>query len=249
MSRRVQSFRALAVLVAGVALGTSVILAAAGQPTPSPTAGHMTDHFSQVGVIINAVIRGDLEDVREPARWMASHQHAKGLPATSALYLEEMKNTAKQTAQAKTLTGASIAAASMAVNCGACHAAAGIKASGSEVPATGAAPAGGIAKHMLEHQWAVDQMLNGLVRPSDDDWLSGARRLQVAPMAAKELPDDPKLSQEIRDFEVKVHALAEKALKATAGPARAAVFGEITAGCGECHGLHGRVWGPGVPKI
>jgi cytochrome c553 len=237
------------VLVAGVALGTSVFLAAAGQTAPSPTAEHMTEHFSQVGVIINAVIRGDLEDVREPARWMGSHQEAKGLPATAGLYLQEMKNTAKQTAQAKTLTGASIAAASMAVNCGACHAASGIKAAAPEVPASGAASGSAIAQHMLEHQWAVDLMFHGLVRPSDDDWMAGARRLQAAPLSGKELPDDPRLSQEIRDFETKVHALAEKALKATVGPARAAVFGEITASCGACHGLHGRVWGPGLPKL
>jgi cytochrome c553 len=249
MSRRVQSPHALPALMAGAALGMSVLLAASGQSQPSPNADHMTEHFSQVGIIINAVIRGELEDVREPARWMASHQEGKGLPANAGLYVAEMRNTAKQTAQAKTLAGASIAAASMAVNCGACHAAAGVKAAVPEVPAAGATPASGIAKHMLEHQWAVDLMLHGLIRPSDEDWTAGARRLQAAPMSASELPDDPKLSGEIREFEAKVHALAEKALRASPGPARAAVFGEITASCGACHGLHGRVWGPGVPRL
>jgi cytochrome c553 len=247
MSRRVEPFRTIAALAAVVALGTSVFLTAAGQASP-PAADHMSEHFSQVGIILNAVIRGDLEDVREPSKWMASHQEAKQLPANAGIYVEEMRNTAKQTAQAKTLAGASIAAASMAANCGACHAASGIKASGAEVPAPGAATGTEMAKHMLEHQWAVDLMLNGLVRPSNEDWNAGARRLQVAPMAANELPDDPKLGQDIRSFEAKVHQLAEKALKATGGPARAAVFGEIAASCGECHGLHGRVWGPGVPK-
>lgn len=249
MSRRFHAFQALPIVAAGVALGTSVFVSAAGQATTTPIPAHMTEHFSQVGVIINAVIRGDLEDVREPARWLGAHQDVKGLPATSALYVDEMKNTAKQTAQARTLTGASIAAASMAVNCGACHAAAGIQAKAPEVPAPGSAAGGGIAPHMLEHQWAVDLMLNGLVRPSVEDWVTGARRLQVAPLAGTELPDDPKLSQQIRDFEAKVHALADKALKASSGPARAAVFGEIAAGCGECHGLHGRIWGPGMPKL
>lgn len=247
MSRRFHASQVLPVIVAGAALGTSMFVSAAGQAT-SPIPAHMTEHFSQVGVIINAVIRGDLEDVREPARWMASHQDAKGLPATSALYVDEMKNTAKQTAQAKTLSGASIAAASMAVNCGACHAAAGIQTKGLEVPAVGQAEGSGVTPHMLEHQWAVDLMLNGLVRPSVEDWVAGARRLQAAPLVASDLPDDPKLSLEVRDHEARVHALAEKALKASSGPARAAVFGEITAGCGECHGLHGRVWGPGIPK-
>jgi hypothetical protein len=29
---------------------------------------------------------------------------------------------------------------------------------------------------------------------------------------------------------------------------RAAIYGEVISGRGTCHGLHGRVWGPGVPK-
>lgn len=207
---------------------------------------HMGDHFSNVATVQNAVVRGDLEGVRESARWIADHEKGQGLPPTADSYLAAMKNLARQTAEAKDLAGAAQAASMMATTCGTCHAATRVKPTMPvAAPAQAANPT---ASHMIDHQFAVDLMWEGLIKPSDDSWKKGAQRLKGTPMAAKDLPDDPALTKEIKDFEAKVHALADKAEDAQGSKARSAIYGEIISGCGSCHGLHGRVWGPGVPK-
>ena len=48
--------------------------------------------------------------------------------------------------------------------------------------------------------------------------------------------------------EKKVHAAADAAAKATDRAAKVTAYGDIVGSCATCHGLHGRVWGPGVPK-
>jgi cytochrome c553 len=96
---------------------------------------------------------------------------------------------------------------------------------------------------MAEHQFAVDLMYRGLVGPSDADWTKGAEALKAAPLGGKALPE----AKDAMAAEAKVHALADRAIKAVDRPAKAAVYGEVIGGCASCHGLHGRVWGPGAP--
>lgn len=229
-------------LIAVVSFGTvGRLIASAPQAEP-----HMGEHFSSVVTIQNAVIRGDLEGVRESARWIADHEKGQGLPPTADSYLAAMKNLARQTAEAKDLAGAAQAASMMATTCGTCHAA--TRAKPAMPVAAPSQPENPTASHMIDHQMAVDLMWEGIIKPSDDSWKKGAARLKGTPMAAKELPDDPALTKEIKDFEVKVHELADKAEHAQGSKARAAIYGEIISGCGSCHGLHGRVWGPGIPK-
>ena len=45
-----------------------------------------------------------------------------------------------------------------------------------------------------------------------------------------------------------MHALADRAAAATDAQARVEIYGKLAADCASCHALHGRVWGPGVPK-
>jgi hypothetical protein len=72
--------------------------------------------------------------------------------------------------------------------------------------------------------------------------------LKGAPLKKEELPNDPKLTEEIKAYESQVHQIAERARKANDPKTRVAVYSEVIAGCAECHSLHGRAWGPGVPK-
>jgi mono/diheme cytochrome c family protein len=48
--------------------------------------------------------------------------------------------------------------------------------------------------------------------------------------------------------EARVHELADRAAKASDRGARVAIYGEVIGSCASCHGLHGKVWGPGLPK-
>jgi hypothetical protein len=105
-----------------------------------------------------------------------------------------------------------------------------------------------MAAHMAAHQQAIEYLYQGLVTPSDVSWNKGAELLKAAPLATSELPADPALTDDIKAFEGKVHQFAGMARKAADANTRVGLYGELLAGCAECHGLHGKVWGPGLPK-
>jgi cytochrome c553 len=205
----------------------------------------MHEHLGRVTTIQEAVIRGDLEAVAEPSAWLSKHE-APPLPAGTEPMGMDMRKIAEMAGGAKDIGTAATAAAQLVAACGACHhaAKAAVKWPEQVKPVEGP----GIAAHMLEHQWAIDLMYQGLAMPSDDAWQKGIAALKASPMAAKELPRDEKLTKEIVAFEKKVHELAGKAEKATDIGSKVAVYGEALAGCASCHGLHGKQWGPGIPK-
>jgi hypothetical protein len=99
--------------------------------------------------------------------------------------------------------------------------------------------------HMLNHQHAIEQLLQGLVVPSSTAWNEGAQALRTAPIARGKLPKDPKLNSELMEGERRLHQLAERAATAGTTADRVAVYGEMLGTCAACHSLHPNVWGPG----
>lgn len=221
-----------------------IVLHAAVQA--SPVASHMKEHFRQVDAVQQAVIRGDLESAREPAQSLAEHQEPAGLPAATASQVTAMQTAARQVINATDVRGAAAATASMAASCGTCHKAAGAHPALAE-PSQPKVTEGTVG-HMLAHQRAVDLMYQGLIVPSDELWKKGADMLKGAPLEKGKLPDDPKLTSAIRAAEDQVHKMADRAARASTLDARSEVYGELISGCATCHSLHGRVWGPGLPK-
>jgi cytochrome c2 len=218
---------------------------AAPAPTPN-VAAQMDDHFAKVTETQNALLRGDLEAAKEPAKWIAEHQQVTGLPASSGPAIEEMKKGARQVAEAADIGAAAQGAAAMAVACGKCHAASGVTPKYPQ-PAPEAAKTEA-ETHMLGHEHALDLLYKGLVGPSDQAWADGATALKAAPLAGAKLPKDPQLTKERLAAEAAVHALADRAAAAKDVQARVEVYGKLAADCASCHALHGRVWGPGLPK-
>ena len=202
----------------------------------------MDDHFTRVRVVEEAVIRGDLEGAKEPAQWIADHQETSGLPPAAAPQLAAMKDAARAVAGAPDISSAAKGAAAMAGACGDCHAASNVKAAVPLAMVGEAKP--GTPSHMAEHQYAIDLMYRGLVSPSDNDWTKGAEALTKAPLGAKDLPE----AKAALAAEKKVHAAASDAVKAVDRGTKVAVYSDIVGSCASCHSLHGRVWGPGVPK-
>jgi hypothetical protein len=209
-------------------------------------AKHMHEHLSRVTTMQEAVIRGDMEAAVEPARWIADHQETAGLPAGQEAVLADMKKQAAVVAEAKDFKNAATATAMVISYCGKCHDAAKVTAAIPEAPKPTAE--GAVAAHMVEHQWATDLLYQGLVIPSEERWQKGLAAMAGAPLAEKDLPKDAKLTKEIAALEKKVHEMAGKAKTATDIGTKVAFYGEYIGGCAGCHGLHGKVWGPGLPK-
>lgn len=201
----------------------------------------MQHHFTQVSLIHDAVIRGELPAVREPANRIAELEAPRDVSTSTARYVSAMRLAAKRAGDSQDLTSAASATASMLVSCGDCHRAAGTM----PVPATPKSPAvGGLVGHMLEHQRATDEMLEGLFIPSESQWIRGATRFRAAALQPESLPRDRKLTPEIRKAEERVHELAGRAIRAGDWKDRADVYGQMLTTCAECHRLHSVVWGP-----
>jgi len=224
----------------------------AEKPAPAPPPKPITEltkemhlQLGKVTIVQHAVIRGDLETAAVPAKWMADHQDVAGFPANTASYVADMKKFAANVAGAKDIKGAATAMTMMVSYCGGCHVAAQVKPAFPDLPKP--AWRKGAAAHMLEHQWAVDLMYQGLAGPSDDLWKKGLEALKAAPLSAADLPKDANLTAEIVASERKVHEQAAKTLKTTDAGSRVALYSEVLGECATCHSLHGRVWGPGLP--
>jgi len=207
---------------------------------------HMHEHLARVTTMQEAVIRGDVEAAVEPARWIADHQETAGLPVGQEAVLADMKKEAAVVAEAKDPKHAATATAMVISYCGTCHAAAKITAAIPE-PAKPVAEAG-VSAHMMEHQWATDLLYQGLVMPSEERWQKGLTAMQGTPLSEKDLPKDAALTKEIVALEKRVHEMAANAKKATDIGTKVAFYGEYIGGCAGCHALHGKMWGPGLPK-
>jgi cytochrome c553 len=203
----------------------------------------MAGHFGKVRELEEAVIRGDLESAKAAAQWIAEHQEAAGLPAGTESYVTATKNAARAVAASASLGNAGVAAAFTVAACGECHAAAKVTPKMPEVSVPPTLP--GTAAHMLAHQYAVDLMYRGMVGPSETLWKQGAEALKGSPLRDKDLT---KVSKEIVASETRVHELAGRAAQAADAGSRIAIYGDLIGGCASCHGMHGRVLGPGLPK-
>ena len=234
----------VAVLVGGC--GGSAPPPADRAPAAAPavnTAAHMAEHFTKIRELEEAIIRGDIESAKAPAQWIADHEETTGLPAGTESYVTEMKNAARAVAATDEIGNAAVAAATAVSTCGNCHAAAKVAPKLPEERAP--AEHSGTVPHMRGHLFAIDMMYRGLITPSDDLWRQGAEALKGAPLTEKDLT---KVTKEIVTFETRVHELAGRAINAPDAGAKIAIYGEMIGGCATCHGLHGKVWGPGLPK-
>lgn len=203
----------------------------------------MHDNLAAVTAAQTGVVQGELATAQAAARKLLAVPVPTGLPDIATLHLNNMTTAARRLSEAPQITAAAAATATMLAACGACHRAVGTAPA---LPAIQRPAVGGTVGHMLDHQRAVDQMLEGLVMPSNAAWLQGARSLRASPLHARELPRDNKLTPELLRVEEAVHKLAEEAVGAETTDGRARVFGTLLARCADCHGLHRRVWGPPI---
>jgi cytochrome c553 len=241
----VSALIALMLLVAGCGGSTPPAEEQPPAASAEPVAEHMAEHFARVREVEQAVMRGDLEAAQTPARWIVEHQALTNLPEGSGQYLAEIRNAASGVASTDNIGNAAVATAAMVAACGSCHAASGATP---PMPDVTAAPgAEGITGHMRQHLQAAELMFEGLIAPSEELWRKGAEMLKASPLEGADLPEE--LSDVVKTSEARAHEMAERAMSAADTGAKVAIYGDLIGGCASCHGLHGKVWGPGVPRI
>lgn len=213
-------------------------------PRDSRRAAAMGHHYDEALVIHRAVIRGDLAAVNAPARALAAAPLPSLLPETAAVFVRRLQAAAQRAAVAPDIASASAVTATLLATCGLCHDAMGTRPA---MVVPDEPRVGGAVGHMLEHQRGLDQMLQGLVRPSTASWQDGVDALSRAPLTRADLPPDRQLASSIRAAERRVHELAAEARTANSTSARATTYGRLLATCASCHSTHRKLWGPGSP--
>ena len=193
----------------GIALGLSAVFAGAASVDAEgsgPLVAHMHEHYASVTQIQSAIIRGDLDAVREPAQWLAAHPAPTEMPDAWNPYLEAMRSAARAAVEATDFTAAATATSQMANACGNCHIANNIS---DQFPwQSKPEDEMGTLAHMQRHQWAADRMWEGLIGPSEDAWYQGTTLLLEVSLSAGNLDTEDDSAHSISSMASRVHELA-----------------------------------------
>ena len=193
----------------------------------------MVEHFGRARALREAVIAGELEDLRAPATWLSEQINAATFPARWRGHVEALQGAARRLVAVETMDAAGAEVAAIAGACGACHE--DLKSGPrltipplpEHVPGTGA--------HMARHQWAAERMWEGLVIPSDEAWRQGAAALAEAPLAAESVSENVELPEEALAMRERVHGLGARGQSVGERAERVKIYGEFVAACATCH--------------
>ena len=237
-------------LVANLTLGLLAIVPGSALPqepgadNTSNVGNHMHEHLGRITTIKTSIIMGDLDSVREPAKWIAEHESVSGLPENYQPYVESMRQNAREVVAASDLQSAATAVSNMAITCANCHQANDVTIAVSIT----AEPAewGGTDVHMQRHQWGVDRMWDGLIGPSDKSWKQGANMLVDIPLYTYDVMDESASMEDtiaIDTIAQRLHSLGGQGAYTNSPEDRSSMFGEVLETCAECHTKLGS--GPG----
>jgi cytochrome c553 len=207
--------------------------------TPAPTSPGpardasetMHEYFDAVDAIRAALVDGDLAAAQNEATRVVEAPLAADL-AHWKEHVDRMREIGRELQASRDVEQASITAARLGAACGDCHRALGFRPELKRAPEPAADPE--VDAQMQRHAWAVDQMWEGLVVPSDDRWKIGAAAIAEAPLVGDGSTGDVLAALEKRAAEV--HALGRRAVEAPPQE-RAALLGALLGGCGGCHRL------------
>ena len=228
--------RLILILVSGVFFGMSPAVLAQENPDDSISAiaDHMHEHLDQVNAIKAAVIAGRLEDVREPASWLANHEEPAALPSVA-----EMRRYAARAAAAEDLVTAAAAVSEIARSCGDCHQANGIKvAFGFGAPPTDEFDS--VKTQMQRHLWAADRMWAGLIGPSDKAWQRGTQILAEVELVGSDISAASGQQTQIGKLVERAKAVGKQGNQAASVELRSGLYGEFLSLCATCHSLTGQ---------
>jgi cytochrome c553 len=218
------------------------------QRQPSPTAQDLPTKVREVRErmharlaatrrIERAIAFGDLDAAHREAHLVATLDEPDLLPAWRP-YVDQIRTSARQIELAEGLVAAATTSALLGRRCAQCHEATSAKVVFPKAPAPASSPsqAGGpkLPSHMASHQWATERLWEGLVGPSNDRWLEGARALAQAPLAIVaegDLPPELAVGGDV----ARIRLLATRAQSAKTQDDRAAIYGDLLSTCARCH--------------
>jgi cytochrome c553 len=185
----------------------------------------------------DALVDGELAAAQRAADQIAKTDYGPVLPAEWKAGVGALQQHAAALSIAPTLRDAAQELGRMALACGECHE---VRARGPGAPDTAplpwAEPPDALEQRMQRHQMGIDQMWDGLVLPSEKAWRSGTVTITRAPLRAPELAEGPISAQVHAQIEA-TRELGKQARLASTYQERGRIYGELIAGCAQCHYL------------
>ena len=201
----------------------------ASRPAQPELSVSMTEHFTHADALEQAVIDGDLDEVKVHASWLVDELPAATLPEAWQPSLARMQAAAGEAAKAENLASAASATAKVIETCGACHAAVG---GGPKFATATPVPEGETSQaRMQRHQWAAERMREGMIGPSDERWQLGASAVSVAPPEPCPIENAEILAKDVLDLREKIYEVGAKAAAVKTADERAQVYGEYLSTC------------------
>ena len=208
----------------------------AGSPAQgAAVAEAMRGHFDRALEVHGAVIRGDVMAAGTHADALAA-QLERGPKAGSPTAFGALLEAAHAVRSAPDVLAAAQATAAMLGACGRCHRVSRVTP---QFPAVPRIEPRDLAGKMQAHKAAADQLLLGLMIPSDVAWQTGALALATAPMLGSDLPLDATLQPRLAATEGQLRRLAVEAGQVTDPRRREAFYAQFLAACADCHRAHG----------
>ena len=189
--------------------------------------------FTAAMRIEQAIAHSDLDRAHSEARELGVLEEPDALP-TWRPYFESIRDAARQIELAPSVVGAAPLTAELGRRCARCHEAISAKIRFPVEPPPPDDPK--LAAKMLGHQWAAAQLWQGLIGPSEERWIAGARALTTVPLTMVAQAATPSSGAELDDV-ARVRLYANRALTTGAQDARGELFGTLLATCAHCHGV------------
>jgi len=206
-------------------------VASATPPDAATLKGHMREHFAAVSELQRAIARGHLDEAKQLADWLGSHDET--LLDGWQPYVDELKAAAAAVHDAKDLPVAAALAGRLARACSKCHEARSATVAFAWLPAPDDQPT--LETQMKRHQWAAARMWEGLVGPSDELWDQGTRTLAATQLDLVAAGGSGR--GDITALARRVSELAKQGAKITDQDERARWYGELLSTCAGCHTL------------
>ncbi len=243
--KTIPTFRVVASVLGALALSScgggqsserTATSAAGGTTSTEIEQGRVTDmhlHFNDINAIQLAIISGNLVTARDLAKKVRAG--FKGEPPQGwAPYVERSVASAEILEVTSDLSMAARIASTMAGTCGDCHRDQGIVV----IDHVAVAPPHDedrFSNFMVQHRWAADRMWEGLIGPSNEAWLAGAKVLATTELTEDDVGERLVLTEEISQLLAQVKSDATKAGTVTGANERQELYGSFLAGCASCH--------------
>jgi cytochrome c553 len=197
----------------------------------------MHRNLSKTVDIQTGVVQGDLEKAQKAAYWLLERRDEMIVPPEGVPHERAMFGAAARITEATDLKTVAMQTGHLAGGCGSCHQA--VEAGPRFVVGNSAPDGNSQEAQMIRHLWAADRMWEGLVGPSEEAWVAGARAMaETQPMLARVFRASSSVT-EPEGFLRDVNLLANEAVAAETLAERADIYGRLLDTCYRCHAPSG----------